>query len=1009
MFKLMDGNRSRRLPRNETTVSDTRLDPLESYIVYLGTHPVQLNASLVDHDHAVLYHYELLGSCLGSIKKAKSSLFYSYNRFINGFACVLHDDDVPKVQKHPKVISVFLNHGRKLQTTHSWNFLGLEKDYDNIPSNSIWKKTNFGDDVIIGNIDSGVWPESKSFADEGIGPVPERWQGTCNSKDEVKCNRKLIGVRYFNKGYLKYARRVARRHNSTYTVTPKMMTSPKGGSPRARVASYKVCWEPIDNRQCFDADIMAAIEAAISDGVDVLSISIGGGPEEYFNDGVAIGSFHAVKQGISVVVSGGNQGPMPGSVGNIAPWLFTIGASTTDREFVNYVTLGNNKIFKGVSLSDKGLKSEKFYPMITGEDARANDTPVKNASACQPGTLDPEKVKGKILVCLWLGSKQLETGKYADKLEAVGMILANHKQLPNVAFTNMHVLPTSHINSKDAPAIAGFSARGPNMIDPTILKPDVIAPGVNIIAANSEATSPTNLNSDNRRIPYITMSGTSMACPHVSGIVGLIKAVHRDWSPSSYQIRNHDNLKTDANSNPIVYENDNSAANPFAYGAGLPNPNSALDPGLVYDLNAESYLNYLCAHGYNQSLIRAFTISEKPYSCPESFNVMDLNYPSIVLPYLNGSVELTRSLKNVGSPGTYNVTVNAPSGVSIVVEPSSLNFEKYGQEKKFVIRFSPRGSEKGYRFGEMIWSDGMHNVRSPILVKNDPKKVNGTIVVCLDEMLTDRDDKANEALIEQALAGHVRPNSAMDPGLVYDLTPEDYMNYLYKFSIRSFNCPSTMSTVTRKLKNVGSPGRNTVDFIMQNNKVPASMEIEAVQPESISESGSLPPKPKFKPLKAHEMSDVYEGMKLDIRMNLKARKVELKTRPDTPDISNLQKCADFVHAFMLGFDVIDAIALLRLDELYVESFEIKDVKTLRGEHLSRAIGRLSGKGGKTKFAIENATKTRIVIADTKIHILGSFASIKIARDSLCSLILGSPAGKVYSKLRSVTARLAERF
>ncbi|GMP52051.1 hypothetical protein CsSME_00018022 [Camellia sinensis var. sinensis] len=128
---------------------------------------------------------------------------------------------------------------------------------------------------------------------------------------------------------------------------------------------------------------------------------------------------------------------------------------------------------------------------------------------------------------------------------------------------------------------------------------------------------------------------------------------------------------------------------------------------------------------------------------------------------------------------------------------------------------------------------------------------------------------------------------------------------------------------------------------------------------------------------------IYEQMKIDIRMNLKARKVELKTR----------SCADFVHAFMLGFDVIDAIALLRMDELYVESFEIKDVKTLRGEHLSRAIGRLSGKGGKTKFAIENSTKTRIVIADTKIHILGSFANIKIARDSLCSLILGSPAGK----------------
>jgi RNA-binding protein PNO1 len=140
-----------------------------------------------------------------------------------------------------------------------------------------------------------------------------------------------------------------------------------------------------------------------------------------------------------------------------------------------------------------------------------------------------------------------------------------------------------------------------------------------------------------------------------------------------------------------------------------------------------------------------------------------------------------------------------------------------------------------------------------------------------------------------------------------------------------------------------------------------------------------------------------------------ARRVELKTRQDTPDVSNLQKCADFVHAFMLGFDIADAVALLRLDDLYVDSFEIKDVKTLRGEHLSRAIGRLSGKGGKTKYAIENSTRTRIVIADTKIHILGSFVNIKVARDSLCSLILGSPAGKVYSKLRAVSARLAERY
>ena len=133
--------------------------------------------------------------------------------------------------------------------------------------------------------------------------------------------------------------------------------------------------------------------------------------------------------------------------------------------------------------------------------------------------------------------------------------------------------------------------------------------------------------------------------------------------------------------------------------------------------------------------------------------------------------------------------------------------------------------------------------------------------------------------------------------------------------------------------------------------------------------------------------------------------VEIKTTPETTEAGNVQRAADFIHAFILGFDVNDAIALLRLDDLYVECFEIKDVKTLRGEHLARCIGRLAGKSGKTKFTVENATRTRIVLADTKIHILGSFQNIRAARDALCNLILGSPAGKVYTKLRSVTTRL----
>lgn len=155
---------------------------------------------------------------------------------------------------------------------------------------------------------------------------------------------------------------------------------------------------------------------------------------------------------------------------------------------------------------------------------------------------------------------------------------------------------------------------------------------------------------------------------------------------------------------------------------------------------------------------------------------------------------------------------------------------------------------------------------------------------------------------------------------------------------------------------------------------------------------------------------LVEHLKLQVRMNIHARAVELRTSPaHTTDPSSLQKGEDFIRAFTLGFDVDDAIALLRLDDLYIETFEIKDVKTLQGEHLGRAIGRIAGKDGKTKFAIENTSKTRVVLADSKIHILGGFSNIKIAREAVVSLILGAPPGKVYGNLRTVAGRMKERF
>ncbi|KAK8082858.1 pre-rRNA-processing protein PNO1 [Apiospora saccharicola] len=182
---------------------------------------------------------------------------------------------------------------------------------------------------------------------------------------------------------------------------------------------------------------------------------------------------------------------------------------------------------------------------------------------------------------------------------------------------------------------------------------------------------------------------------------------------------------------------------------------------------------------------------------------------------------------------------------------------------------------------------------------------------------------------------------------------------------------------------------------------------------------------------------VVEHLNLAIRMNVKSKAVELRTTRKTTDTGALQKGADFITAFALGFDVDDAIALLRLDDLYIETFEIKDVKTLEGDHkgklysrldalaqpkgtirklqsliyfyLARAIGRIAGQSGKTKYAIENASKTRIVLADSKVHILGGFKNIQIARTSIVSLIMGKQPGKVYNGLRTVAARMKERF
>ncbi|KAF3455792.1 hypothetical protein FNV43_RR00434 [Rhamnella rubrinervis] len=223
----------------------------------------------------------------------------------------------------------------------------------------------------------------------------------------------------------------------------------KGGSPRARIAAYKVCWPPVGGDECFDVDILAAFDVAIHGGVDLLSVSLGGNPTHFFNDSVAIGSFHAVKHGIVVVCSAGNSGPADGTVSNIAPWKITVGASTIDREFPSYVVLANNVTFKGESLSATALPSNKLYPLISPAKAKAANESVAEAVLCKVGTLDLKKVKGKILVCLRGDNARVDKGEQALLAGAVGMVLANNDLSGNEINADPHVLPASHINFTD--------------------------------------------------------------------------------------------------------------------------------------------------------------------------------------------------------------------------------------------------------------------------------------------------------------------------------------------------------------------------------------------------------------------------------------------------------------------------------------------------------------------------------------------------------------------------------
>ncbi|KAL5727769.1 hypothetical protein ACHQM5_000924 [Ranunculus cassubicifolius] len=712
------------------------------YIVYMGDNP----NSVLDYSTPDSY-VNILSDVKESVVQAKESIVHSYTSSFKAFVARLSPEEAAKVASREDVLSVFPNRYHKLHTTKSWDFVGFPL--------TVRRKTQRESDVIVGLLDTGISPNLESFNDKGFGPPPAKWKGSCGHYANFSgCNNKVIGARYFKldgnpnpADILSPADVNGHGTHTSSTVAGNIVANAnlyglaqgtaRGAVPSARIAMYKVCWE---GSGCSDMDLLAAFEAAIHDGVDVISISIGGSDgATYDKDSIAIGSFHAMQRGIITVASAGNNGPSASTVENHAPWLLTVAASGINRQFKSKVMLGNGNSFQGIGINTFS-PTQKQYPLVSGADVALNSTEDRMAGSryCWEGSLDPEKVKGKLVYC---ELQQRNTDFVVREVGGVGTILASDlfldaAQILMVPGTMVNGTIGEQINKYTrskrsspsavifkseevkipAPFVASFSSRGPNPGSNKILKPDISAPGVDILAAYTPLKSLTGLKGDKRYSKFSIMSGTSMACPHVAGTAAYIKSFHPGWSPAA--------IKSAIITTATPMTANNNYDSEFAYGAGQVNPRRAVHPGLVYDMNVLNYTQFLCHEGYKEASLRVL-VQSKSVNCSAlshiSRGVDSINYPSMQLSMQMDRAKVgnfRRTVTNVGpAQSVYNATINAPQGVEITVKPMTLSFTKMFQKRSFTVVIKAKAMHETQTLsGSLVWSSGKHIVRSPIVV-----------------------------------------------------------------------------------------------------------------------------------------------------------------------------------------------------------------------------------------------------------------------------------------------------
>jgi subtilisin family serine protease len=741
-----------------------------------------------------------------------------YTVALNGFSALISHGEAEALQARKDVALVMPDELQQIQTDSSPQYLGLTAP------GGAHRQDVTGEGVIVGVIDTGVWPEHPSFADDGsydpidhdlpceFGNVdhnPADAPFDCNGKllgarQTIPTYRTLIGAQPFefdsardDNGHGTHtASTAAGNANVPASIYGRDLGMVTGIAPRARVIAYK----GLGHLGGFTSDLAGAINRAVADGVDVINYSVGGGASLISATDLAY--LFAADAGVLVATSAGNSGPGAGTVGSpgSVPWITTVGANTQSRSFAGEVLLGDGQRFSGVSLTPP-LASTR---LVDGEAA--------GSELCLAGQLDPDMVEGAIVLCGRGQIGRVAKGQNVMDAGGVGMIMYEQSDTGSL-FSDSHVVPTVHLDRTpgmairdyiasaeaptaelidrgtttwpSAPSMTEFSSRGANRVAPDIIKPDITAPGIQILAGHTPMP-----DSGVTGELFQAIAGTSMSSPHVAGVFALIKQQHPDWSPAMARSA----IMTTAN--PNVRDNDRtSIATPFAQGSGEVRPGSpsrrgtAFQPGLVYDAGFEDYLGFLC-EAAPQVFANAEATCAALANAGFATTATDLNYPSIGVAELAGSETVTRTVTSVAAGRrTFRPTVQAPTGYEVTVSPASFTLRQ-GQSATFEVTITNRSAPVGeWRFGSLTFRDNnnQHAIRSPIAVKGALFRAPAEITGSGEEGSASFDLSFGYTGSYEAAAHGLEPavvisdNVVQDPDQSFD--PDDGYSNLHEFEL----------------------------------------------------------------------------------------------------------------------------------------------------------------------------------------------------------------------------------